>query len=149
MKFGLNFGLLGSSKGSSGFIPGTVPKVMSSTIPYTADGIGIVFDRPMTATVDLQKAFSVIVNGGAPIQPDHIDKTPDGTSIGLIFPANFFKFGDVVTWAYNDQHPTEEIKGAEAGGLEIDNQTYGVVNNVQAPTSPAKAFNAGFNGGFR
>ena len=147
----LNFRLglkLGHTGSGSGFIPGTVPKVMSSSIPDTGDGIQVVFDRPMTMTASLQDAISIIVNGGTPIHPDHVDITQDKTAIGLIVPANFFKHGDVVTWAYNDQHPTEEIKGAEVGGKEIDNQTYGVTNNVVAPVPPARAFSAGFNEGF-
>ena len=36
-----------------------------------------------------------------------------------------------MTWAYNDQHPTEFLKGAEVGGVKADNQTYGVVNNIK------------------
>ena len=119
-------------KGSS-FVPGTVPKVKRSIIPATGDGIMVVFDRPMHMTPDLQKALSVIVNGGTPVHPDHVDITPDKTAIGMKFPDHFFKPGDVVTWAYNDQHPTEEIKGAEVGGKEIDNQTYAVSNGAVAP----------------
>jgi len=149
MNLGLN--LMSASSGGSGFVPGTVPKVVTSSIPDTGDGVMVVFDRPMTSSNDLQKALSVIVNGGSPVHPDHIDKTPDGTAIGLIFPKDFFKKGDVVTWAYNDQHPTEEIKGAETNGKEIDNQTYGVVNNstVVKPIPTTRAFSSGFDKGYK
>jgi len=136
-------------KGVGSFVPGSVPKVMTSVIPAAGNGVGIVFDRPMTNTNHLQDAFSVIINGGTPIKPDRIEKTPDGTSIALIYPKDFFKKGDVVTWSYNDQHPTEEIKGAETNGKEIDNQTYGVVNNstVVKPIPTTRAFSSGFSGG--
>jgi len=132
MNLGLN---LMSASGEAGtpVVPGTVPKVISSAIPATGDGIMVTFDRPMTMTSKLQDALSVIVNGKAPVHPDHVDISGSKKVIGLRFPLNFFKAGDVVTWAYNDQHPTEEIKGAETNGKEIDNQTYGVVNNIVVP----------------
>ena len=147
MMFCLNLGSCSSS--DTAFVPGTVPKVVMSSIPDTGDGIMVVFDRPMHMTASLQDALSIIVNGGTPVHPDHVDITPDKTAIGMRFPTNFFKYGDVVTWAYNDQHPTEELKGAETDGKEIDNQTYGVINNVVDPGPTTRAFNAGFNGGFK
>jgi len=132
MNLGLN--LMQGPDGGGSFIPGTVPKVMSSQIPAKGNGVGVVFDRPMVTTAHVQDALSVIINGGTPVKPDRVEKTPDGTSIALIYPDGFFKPGDVVTWSYNDQHPTEEIKGAETGGKEIDNQTYGVANHATVPT---------------
>jgi len=110
----------------------TVPKVIKSTIRIEGDGIGIIFDQAMHMTKNLQDAMTVKVDGGAPVKADHIDITPDGTSIALMFPLHFFKQGQVVTWAYNDQHATEELKGAIAGGLEVDNQTYAVTNLVMS-----------------
>ena len=141
----LGLGLMHSNTtGSGGFVPGTVPKVISSTIPTTGDGIAVVFDRPMHMTASLQDALTIKVNGGAPVKADHVEISPDKTTIGMKFPANFFKAGDVVTWAYNDQHATEELKGAEVGGKEIDNQTYAVKNN----TKIKGAFDSGFSKGF-
>ena len=127
--FKMGYGGFGGSAGIP-VIPGTVPRVVRSSIPAKGDGIGISFDRPMTHTAKLQDAMTVIVNGKAPVHPDHIDISPDKTIVGLMFPKHFFKHGDIVTWAYNDQHPTEELKGAEPKGVEIDNQTYAVTNNT-------------------
>ena len=130
----LNLRLMGYKRGAS-FVPGTVPKVKSSTIPAAGDGILVKFDRPMTMTQNLQDAITVIINGAAPVNPDHVILSPDKTQMQLAFPAGHFHHTDVVTWAYNDQHPTEELKGAEPGGKEIDNQTYAVFNNAVDPAA--------------
>ena len=146
MNLGLNLmSHTNTASGGSGFIPGTVPKVVSSVIPASGDGVMVTFDRPMVMTKSLQLAMSVIKDGGPPVHPDHVLINPSNPKqIVLRYPAKFFTDHNVVTWSYNDQHPTEEIKGAESGGKEIDNQTYGVVNN----TKIKGAFDSGFSKGF-
>jgi len=129
----LSFGYAHRSTGGGGAVTPpviTVPKVVTSKIPADGSGIMVVFDQAMHMTSKLQDALSVIVDGGTPVHPDHVDIIPDKTAIGIKFPVGFFKTGQVVTWAYNDQHATEELKGAIAGGLEVDNQTYAVVNET-------------------
>ena len=133
------FGFL--KRGKGGFGGGgstaptpTVPQVMSSRIPIGGDGIIVVFDQAMKMTKSLQDAITVKVDGGVTVKADHIEITPDGTSVGIIFPMHFFKPGQVVTWAYNDQHATEKLSGAVTGGLEADNQTYAVINEALVKT---------------
>ena len=113
------------------FVPGTVPRVARSVTHDTGDGIMIVFDRPMTMTANIKEALSVIINGGPPIHPDNVVLNSEHDFIGMLFPIHTFKVNDVITWSYNDQHPTEELKGAEVNGKEIDNQTYGVINELK------------------
>jgi len=128
MYLGLNLGSLETDEGF--FVPGTVPKVKESVTHATGDGIMVVFDRPMAMTTNIKDALSVIINGGTPIHPDKVLFNTEHDFIGMIFPIHTFKVNDVITWSYNDQHPTEEIKGAETGGKEIDNQTYTVKNEL-------------------
>ena len=133
----LSFGLISRGGRSGGhFVPGSVPKVKYSSIPQSGDGIMVTFDRPMHMTASLQDAITVIINGAAPVKADHVQLSANHKQLGFMFPANHFKNGDVVTWAYNDQHATEELKGAETGGVEVDNQTYAVTNNVSSTTLP-------------
>jgi len=125
-----NVVVAGKEKGTD-FVPGEVPKVMSSET--TGDGAALLvkFDRPMSKTADLQDAMIVKIDGTT-VKPDRIEQDSTKSLLGMIYPVDFFKPGQVITWAYNDQHPTEELKGAETGGKEIDNQTYAVINRVTA-----------------
>ena len=116
-------------KGSS-FVPGTVPKVRSSTISTTSpDGISINWDRPMMISASLKDAITVKVNGTAVAVKNVVQNPTNPKQLGIVMNVPF-KHGDVVTWAYNDQHATEFLKGAEVGGVKADNQTYSVVNNI-------------------
>ncbi len=112
-------------------------KVVKTVVSSPAtDGIEALFDRPMVYTNDAFLAISAIVNGGTPIVPTSIVSNPsDPSELAFLFTGTTFKAGDVITWSYNDQHPTGEIKGAETGGVEIDNQTYTVKNEITANTN--------------
>jgi len=113
------------------FIPGEVPKVTGSETSSDGTALLVRFDRPMSMTVNLQDAMTVTIDGTV-VKPDHILQDGTKSIIAMQYPAGFFKPGQVITWAYNDQHATEELKGAETGGVEIDNQTYAVSNNTTA-----------------
>jgi len=113
------------------FVPGTVPKVRGSETSADGAALLIKFDRPMSMTVNLQDAMIVKIDGTM-VKPDHVLQDATKSLLALQYPVDFFKPGQVITWAYEDTHPTEELKGAEVGGVEIDNQTYAVINKTTA-----------------
>ena len=124
--------LWGFGKGSS-FVPGTVPRVKSSSISNTSpDGISIDWDRPMMISASLKEAITVKVNGTAVVVKNVVQNPTNPKQLGIVMNVPF-NAGDVVTWSYNDQHATEFLKGAEVGGVKADNQTYAVVNSIVVP----------------
>jgi len=124
-----------------------VPSVAYSEInPTNPDGILVHWDRPIIATAHIKDAITLIINGGAPIAPQAVVIQPGSPNMMAIIHHPDFKLTDVVTWAYNDQHPTENLKDAK--GVEVDNQTHGVTNNINhgAPKGAfSHAFDASFN----
>ena len=109
-----------------------IPKAEVSVITATqADGIDILFNVNVKISSNIKDALRVWI------------KTDSGTITGVIKdviqnPANHeeigilmdkpFKAGQIITWAYNDKHPTEYIKSDN--GVKADNQTYSVINNI-------------------
>jgi len=128
----LNTNLISNAGTSGGPLP-LVPRVFSSRIMSgQPDGILITFDRPMILSAHIKNAISIIINGGAPIHPQDVHVNPTNPQQIAIVHHPDFNSGDVITWAYNDQHPTESI--VDKDGTELDNQTYGVTNNLDAIT---------------
>ena len=126
----------GPMTGGGGHLPpSTPPKVMESAIfPDSEDGILILWNVPMKVTKDPQAAFNIIINGGAPIHPKEVVFNPqDRKMMGLLFDTAFVQ-GDVVTWAYDDQHPTITLESVH--GAEADNQTYAVENKLNGHGTP-------------
>ena len=117
------------TKGGGGFDIADVPKVLSSTISASqSDGILVRWDRDMKGTTDVRLAINVIIDGAAAIHPDDVVFNPaDRKEMGLIFGTDFTA-GQVVTWAYDDQHATETLSSIY--NVEADNQTYAVANTV-------------------
>lgn len=113
-----------------------VPRVLSSTILATQqDGIDVKWDIPMKATQNIKDAISVIIDGAAAVHPTSVVFHPqDPKEMGIIMSTPFTP-GQVVTWSYDDQHPTEEL--ASIYNVEADNQTYAVVNNATANAASA------------
>jgi len=101
--------------------PVVLPKVVSNivTAPHE-DTIIVTFDTDMQASNHLEKAISVTGN-------TVLHASVSGKVLTIIID-NDLSHGDSVTWSYNDQHPTEEL--TSIGGVEADNQTYGVTNNL-------------------
>ena len=143
MKFGFKFGLLGSGKGGSGGPPTLphVPKVLSSIVhKNTKNGILVTWDRPIIPSAHAEQAINIIINGGAPVHPIRIEtQAQHPNMMGFIMPSSFHS-GDVITWAYNDQHPTESLK--DANGVSPDNQTYAVANHSDGVTADSTAVSA-------
>ena len=133
--------------GAGGSLP-LMPKVRSSTISASdSDGILVKFDRPMTVTCEIASQVSVIVDGAAPIHPDHtVFNQSDPSEIGFIFGTNF-QHGQVVTWAYDDSGACD-LKEAAAPNTEAENQTYAVYNQIPDQVI-LRAFSNGFSGGFK
>ena len=77
--------LWGLGKGSS-FVPGTVPKVRSSSISHTSpDGISINWDRPMMISASLKDAITVKVNGGTAAVVKNVVQNPtDPKQLGIV-----------------------------------------------------------------
>ena len=120
-----------------------IPQVVSSTAIYDPNSkttaIVVTWDRPMIGNTDLKLAFTVKINGI--IKPvTSVEFNPSLPNVmAIIIP---IKTTDTVTWAYNDQHPTGEIK--DQNGTEPMNQTYNVNNKIKT-----RAFTKGFTKGFR
>ena len=123
------WGLHSAVRGKAGPLP-LIPKVRSSTIPETEpDGILVKFDRPMVVTCDIAAQVNVIIDGAAPIHPDHtVFNQSDLSEIGFIFGTDFTP-GQVVTWAYDDSGACD-LKEADPPNTEAENQTYTVNNHV-------------------
>ncbi len=104
-----------------------VPVVLSSIID-NADPtvINVTFDVDMQHTAHIHNAIDIMKNGhhenplSAVIQADK--RT---LKITLQNPVIYH---EVLTWAYNDQHPTETLESLLQ--IEAENQTYNIVNNV-------------------
>jgi len=104
-----------------------IPKVMDSSIniadPKDAGVIVVTFNTNMLATADIHKAISIKINGtDAVVTHAEVDASA-GNELAIIF-TPVAKSGDIITWAYNDQHPSELLKSAK--GIEANNQTYSV-----------------------
>jgi len=128
MNLGLN--LMQGPDGGGGTPPTpTVPKVNSSDIlDAKRDGIVVKWDQAMVASGQIQNAINIIIDGAIPIHPKSVEfDHSDPSKMALIMNTPFTQ-GQVVTWSYNDQDPTEELKSA--AGVEADNQTYGVTNHI-------------------
>ena len=122
-----------------------VPRVIISIVDdLQKDGILVHWDREMKMTCDAVAQISVIVDGGAPIQPSSITFHPtDKTVMGLVMPT-IFTAGQVITWAYDDTGGCD-IQQIAAPNTEADNQTYGVSNNLTAATAFDNGFSIGFS----
>ena len=121
-----------------------VPRVADSSLSFTHDtGIVITWDQPMMMSQSLEKAISVLINGTAAVVSDVVLDDSSGNTMGIEFtPAA--KKGDVITWAYDDQHPTETLSSSL--GIEADNQTYGVtLVGDNAPVEPVVLSSRIFN----
>ena len=111
--------------------PTTVPKVLSSQIDMaTPDGILITWDMPMHISAKLSDAITVHIGATvATVKGVELEPT-DPKNMVIIMDKPFTKT-DVVTWSYDDQHPTELM--ASIAGTEADNQTYGAkIVNIPA-----------------
>ena len=117
-----------------------VPKVISSVATRNAQGTAVLitWDRPMIPNTSAKLAFTVLA-GTTPVTVTAVTVDPNNPNI-LALVAPGLKTGDVITWAYNDQHPQGEVK--DQNNVEPDNQTYGVQNNI--PTAFTKGFDKGF-----
>jgi hypothetical protein len=135
MKYGFNYGLGGQGGfgGGSTTPPTQVPKVTSSIIRDDApDGIIAQWDNQVQISSNLKDAITVMSDGISMNVTDVIYNPLDHSKIGIIIDGKFHR-KNVVTWAYNDQHATEYIKGAN--GIEADNQTHSVTNNILKVTA--------------
>ena len=136
-------GTITSSETFGKHSPPLVPRVIISIVDDNQkDGILVHWDREMKMTCDAVAQISVIVDGGAPVQPTSIEFHPtDKTIMGLIMAAPF-TVGQVITWAYDDTGGCD-IQQIAVPNTEADNQTYGVNNNITIT-----AFSNGFDTGF-
>jgi len=104
-------------------IPTVVKSQISIADPKDAGILVVTFDTTMQATADVHKAITIKINGSdAVITHAEVDASA-GNELAVIF-TPVASPGDVITWAYNDQHPTEELKSSK--GIEVNNQTYSV-----------------------
>ncbi len=116
--------------------PDPVPTVLSSIISNTDPAIiNVTFDIDMQHTANLQSAIDVTVGT--------MHKTPLSAIIQAdkrtlkITLRDPIVYHQSVTWAYNDQHPTETLESI--ANVEAVNQTYTIVNNVLEVHAPATA----------
>jgi len=110
-----------------------VPKVNTSTIRASSpDGIYVVWDRPMHMTCDITSQITVTVDGTSrPVARVEFD-VHNPSQMAILMGTNF-KHGEVVTWAYDDTGSCD-LQEVAPPNTEADNQTYGVANNIVAPT---------------
>jgi len=105
----------------------TIPHVTSSSINDAAPkDIVITWTEAMQGTGDIKSALSVTVDGAASVNPASVVFMGNEMTLTL---AAAVTAGQVVTWAYDDQNPTEVLETV-AGSIEADNQTYAVTNSV-------------------
>jgi len=107
--------------------PPTIPNVISSTIEAAADtDIVVVWSEDMKGTGSIEQAIKIIIDGASEVNPASVSFS--GVNMTLVLTAAATA-GQVITWAYDDQHPTETLETV-SGNVEADNQTYAVTNNV-------------------
>ena len=118
-------------KGKGGFTgggttapPASMPKMVSTELRLSAPTYIIAqYDQEIVVSANLKDAINVIINGVSQKPISIVHSTNEPALIG--FEVNKpVKLTDVVTWAYNDQHPIEFMKSSK--GIEVENQTYGV-----------------------
>ncbi len=114
--------------------PDPVPVVLSSIISNTDPAvINITFDVDMQHTTNLHTAIDVVV-GNQHITPQTAIIQTDKRTLKVTLDTPIL-YHQAVTWAYNDQHPTETLESI--ANVEAVNQTYTVVNNVLEVHTPA------------
>jgi len=122
------------------------PHVISSYIDKNKPNvITVTYNEPMKAdTTELIKAINTLIAGGnnVPFNPTAIAFRTDKAILDFTY-ATPFSYGDIVSWAYNDAHPTSNL--SNIAGVEAENQSYAVHNSIDKPISivtPARAISA-------
>lgn len=133
-------------KGGSGFSGGgstgapAQPQVVSSTTRRPAEGgILVEWDRPMHISAELYKAMTVKVDGKIVTVTDVVQNPNEPKEIGILVTPPL-KANQKITWAYDDQHPTENLAGAD--GHEAINQTYTVTDLIHELTADTAVISA-------
>jgi hypothetical protein len=131
--FGIIGHLPGGTGGGGGGVPTVTPKVTSSIIRDDApDGIIIQWDTQVEFSQNIKGALTVKIDGVDATINEVIYDPQDHSRIGIILNVKMLR-KQVVTWAYDDQNPTEYIKGSN--DVEAENQTYAVTNNIKHITA--------------
>ena len=126
------FSGIGSGTGG-GTVP-SVPVVEGSVVDNAnPKRIIVQFDQEMRKIGDLKHKISAVVDGGTLHNP--VTVSFNHNTMNLNF-ASAFVTGTSITWAYDDSDPVITLESKL--GIEADNQTYGVVNNLVAKTRRAK-----------
>jgi len=113
--------------GGGGLAHASIPTVKSSTIvAANTSRILVEWSEDMKGTGNIKDAINIIVDGAAAVHPASVTFTGKFMALALPAPATA---GQVITWAYDDQNPTERLDTV-AGNVEADNQTYAVNNEV-------------------
>ncbi len=116
--------------------PDPVPVVLSSIISNTDPAVvNVTFDIDMQHTANLNAAIDVIA-GNKHITPQTAVIQTDKRTLKITL-YDPILYHQSVTWAYNDQHPTETLEST--ANVEATNQTYTVLNNVLETHVPATA----------
>ncbi len=115
------------SGGHTSITPPSVPTVSSSTVEVAAPkDVVVVWSEDMKGSASIKEAINVIIDGGSAVHPAGV--TFSATTMTLVL-VDAVTAGQVVTWAYDDTHPTERLETV-SGNIEADNQTYAITNNV-------------------
>ena len=124
--------MIGLVEASQGVDPTEIPVVLSSEIKGDApDAIMVLWDRAMKGTADIKDAINVVIDGAAAVHPGSVSF--DSAKMTIAMTSNFTA-GEVVTWAYDDQHPSAKLESIY--NVEADNQTYDVDNQISNPAPP-------------
>ena len=122
----------GIGSGSGGGTVPSVPVVEGSVVDNAnTKRIIVQFDQEMRKVGDLKHKISAVVDGGTLHNPVTISFNHN--TMNLTF-ASAFVTGTVITWAYDDSDPVITLESKL--GIEADNQTYSVTNNIPS-TNPA------------
>ena len=112
--------------GGAGGTQPTQPVVVSSIIKATnPKKIVVLFDQEMQKIGDVKHKISAVVDGSGLVNPTTVSFNHN--TMNLTF-AVAFVTGTSITWAYDDSDPVITLESKD--GIEADNQTYGVTNNV-------------------
>jgi len=116
------FSGIGSGSGTTPTQPLVEGSVIDNKNPKR---IIVQFDQEMRKVGELKHKISAVVDGGTLHNPTTISFNHN--TMNLTFAAPFVK-GTTITWAYDDSDPVIILESKL--GVEADNQTYAVVNNL-------------------
>jgi len=131
-------------QGTAPTIP--APHVITSIIHAAhPKDIIVTYNEPMQGTpTEIIKAINTLIAGGnnVPFHPTSMQFDANNAAIMTFTYAQPFKYGDAVSWAYNDAHPTADLRNM--ANKKAENQSYAVHNEVAAPVQKALSIVAAY-----